>query len=72
MGEGEPTLYSGLGELIDKIKEISDVPVAVITNSSLLADSAVQNALLNADIVLPSMDAYDEKRSAKSTARIFP
>ncbi len=65
VGEGEPTLYSGLGELIDKIKEISDVPVAVITNSSLLADSAVQNALLNADIVLPSMDAYDEKTFRK-------
>ncbi len=65
VGEGEPTLYSGLDELIKKIKKISDVPVAVITNGSLLADSAVQNALQNADIVLPSMDAYDENTFRK-------
>lgn len=65
VGEGEPTLYSGLGELIDRIKEISEVPVAVITNGSLLSESSVQNALLNADIVLPSMDACDEKTFRK-------
>ena len=35
-GSGEPTLYSRIGELIDKIKKLTKVPVAVLTNGSLL------------------------------------
>jgi len=60
VGEGEPTLYLGLGELIHKTKLITKKPVAVITNGSLLYDSALQFELESADIVLPSLDAYDE------------
>ena len=60
VGEGEPTLYSRLGELIDQIKTIVDKPVAVITNSALLYEKDVQEALMKADIVLPSLDAYNE------------
>ena len=59
VGEGEPTLYLGLGELIEKIKRGTDKPVAVITNGALLYDQNVQAELMKADIVLPSMDAYD-------------
>lgn len=59
VGEGEPTLYLGLGDLIDKIKHRSDKPIAVITNGALLYDKNVQAELSKADIVLPSMDAYD-------------
>ena len=33
-GSGEPTLYSRLGELILGVKEITDIPVAVITNGT--------------------------------------
>lgn len=61
VGEGEPTLYSGLGELITELKKVTTVPVAVITNGSLLTRPEVQEALLHADIVLPSMDACNEK-----------
>lgn len=61
VGEGEPTLYSGLGELITELKKVTAVPVAVITNGSLLADQEVQENLMQADIVLPSMDACNEK-----------
>ena len=61
VGEGEPTLYSRLGELIDQIKTIVDKPVAVITNSALLYEKDVQEALMKADIVLPSLDAYNEE-----------
>jgi len=43
-GSGEPTLYSRLEELIFKIKEITDIPVAVLTNGSLLWLSEVRNA----------------------------
>jgi len=59
-GAGEPTLYSRMGELIAGLKRISDVPVAVITNGSLLGDPAVRKELLGADVVLPSLDAVFE------------
>jgi len=61
VGEGEPTLYLGLGELIDEIKKRTDKPVAVITNGALLYDSQLRSELGRADIVLPTMDAYDEE-----------
>jgi wyosine [tRNA(Phe)-imidazoG37] synthetase (radical SAM superfamily) len=60
VGEGEPTLYLGLGELIAGIKERTDKPVAVITNGALLCDSQVRTELSLADIILPTLDAYDE------------
>ena len=60
VGEGEPTLYLGLGELICKLKDITDKPIAVITNGALLSDKQVRKELMNADMVLPSVDACDE------------
>lgn len=56
-GSGEPTLFSRLDELIFKIKEITDIPVAVLTNGSLLWLPEVRYALKNADMVVPSLDA---------------
>jgi len=56
-GSGEPTLHSGIGEMIDAIKTMTDIPVAVITNGSLLFREDVRDDLLNADLVLPSLDA---------------
>ncbi len=58
-GSGEPTLNSQLGTLIDKVKQITDIPVAVITNGTLLADPAVRADCRKADVVLPSIDAGD-------------
>lgn len=65
VGEGEPTLYLGLGNLINEIKKKTDKPVAVITNGALLYDVVVQQELMQADIVLPSMDAFDENSFKK-------
>ncbi|MCD4826093.1 MAG: radical SAM protein [Phycisphaerae bacterium] len=59
-GSGEPTLYSRMGELIDQIKAMTDVPVAVLTNGGLLWDKAVRGQLANADLIVPSLDAGDE------------
>ncbi|GAG90670.1 unnamed protein product, partial [marine sediment metagenome] len=56
-GSGEPTLFSRLEELISKIKNITDIPVAVLTNGSLLWLPEVRNALKAADMVVPSLDA---------------
>jgi len=60
VGEGEPTLYKGLGELIRQVKQRTEKPVAVITNGALLYDKEVRKELGEADIVLPTLDAYDE------------
>jgi len=56
-GSGEPTLSPRLEELISKIKGITDIPVAVLTNGSLLWLPEVRNALKSADMVVPSLDA---------------
>jgi wyosine [tRNA(Phe)-imidazoG37] synthetase (radical SAM superfamily) len=58
-GSGEPTLYSRLDELIDRIKSMTDIPVAVLTNGSLLWQDEVQRQLAAADVVMPSLDAGD-------------
>ncbi len=60
-GSGEPTLYRGMGELIDGAKRLTGLPVAVITNSSLLWMEEVREELARADIVLPSLDAAIEE-----------
>jgi wyosine [tRNA(Phe)-imidazoG37] synthetase (radical SAM superfamily) len=56
-GSGEPTLHSKIGSVIKEIKAISSIPIAVITNGSLLFQKKVREDLLGADIVLPSLDA---------------
>ncbi len=65
VGEGEPTLYSRLGELLKGIKRFTEKPVAVITNSALMSDPQVRSELMAADIILPSIDAADEQTFKK-------
>jgi len=61
VGEGEPTLYNLTGELIEKIKRLFDKPVALITNGSLFYRKEVRQDCLPADIVMPTLDAWDEE-----------
>lgn len=61
VGSGETTLYKGLGWLIRETKKITDIPVAVITNGSLLYLDEVRDELLEADAVLPSLNAGSAK-----------
>ncbi len=56
-GSGEPTLNSDLGWFIAEIRKISAVPLAVLTNGTLLFRDDVRKDLLGADVVLPSLDA---------------
>jgi len=58
-GSGEPTLNLRIGELIEGIKSMTGIPVAVLTNGSLLWQDDVRAALMEADLVLPSLDAGD-------------
>ncbi len=60
-GSGEPTLHSRLGEIIDGIKQITDIPLAVLTNGTLLYRQDVRADCAKADVVLPSLDAGDEQ-----------
>jgi len=65
VGDGEPLLYADLGILIDELKLLTDKPIALITNGSLLFDGKVREDLKNADIILPSLDATDEEMFKK-------
>ncbi len=60
-GGGEPTLHSGIAEIIAGIKEITQTPVAVLTNGSLFCDVAVRRDCLAADVIMPSLDAGDQE-----------
>jgi wyosine [tRNA(Phe)-imidazoG37] synthetase (radical SAM superfamily) len=60
-GSGEPTLNLGLGRIISRIKEMSQIPVAVLTNGALLYLPEVRAELAAADIILPSLDAAREE-----------
>jgi len=60
-GSGEPTLNSDLGLIISEIKKMTGVPLAILTNGSLLTDEDVTDACMLADLVVPSLDAGDEE-----------
>jgi wyosine [tRNA(Phe)-imidazoG37] synthetase (radical SAM superfamily) len=60
-GSGEPTLHTGIGTMIRAVKEMTEIPVAVLTNGSLLYLPEVQVDLMAADAVLPTLDAGSEE-----------
>ena len=59
-GLGEATLFSRIGELISIVKTFTDIPIVVLTNGSLLWVPEVQDNIIEADIVIPSLDVGDE------------
>jgi wyosine [tRNA(Phe)-imidazoG37] synthetase (radical SAM superfamily) len=56
-GSGEPTLSRDLGRLIREIKKMTRIPVAILTNGTLLTRKDVRRDLAAADVVVPSLDA---------------
>jgi len=60
-GSGEPTLHSEIGKIIKAIKKMTSMPIAVITNGSLLFEKKLRNDLQNADLVVPSLDAVTDE-----------
>ncbi len=58
-GSGEPTLHPHLDLIIKEIKKIASIPVALITNGSLLFKEEVLEKVLKADVIIPSLDAPD-------------
>ena len=60
-GSGEPTLNSRIGDIIQFIKNnIPDIPIAVLTNGTLLYQKEVRNEILDANVILPSLDAASD------------
>ena len=57
VGNGEPLLFSGIGELVRRIKSSFSHPVAVITNGALFFRKDVRADLKSADVILPTLDA---------------
>jgi len=60
-GSGEPTLHASLGRMIREVKEATGLPVAVLTNGSLLYLADVRADLSPADAVMPTFDAGTEE-----------
>ncbi len=59
-GSGEPLLNLGVGRILPRLRELTDLPVAVLTNGALLYLPEVREALAAATVVLPSLDAARE------------
>ncbi len=60
VSNGEPTIDRNLGKSIIRVKRYG-IPVAVITNASLLWQEKVREDLMEADWVSVKIDASDEK-----------
>jgi wyosine [tRNA(Phe)-imidazoG37] synthetase (radical SAM superfamily) len=61
-GSGEPTLALNLGEVVSMAREVAGKPVGVLTNASLLGDTAVRHDLARADFVAAKLDAASDRR----------
>ena len=61
-GSGEPTLNSRIGDVVDLIKtQAPDIPIAVLTNGTLLFQKQTCDDIKDATVVIPSLDAATEK-----------
>lgn len=60
-GAGEPTLYSGIGQIISHVKtRYPQYKLALLTNGVLFTDPLVREVCLPCDVVLPSLDAVSQ------------
>ncbi len=60
-GSGEPTLNNRIGDTLQFIKHHKpNIPIAVLTNGTMLWDPDVRKSILDADVILPSLDAATE------------
>ncbi|MCP4373688.1 MAG: radical SAM protein [Deltaproteobacteria bacterium] len=65
-GSGEPTLNSTIREVIHFIKtQAFNIPVALLTNGTLLFQKKVREDIKDATVVIPSLDAITQKAFVK-------
>jgi wyosine [tRNA(Phe)-imidazoG37] synthetase (radical SAM superfamily) len=60
-GMGEPTLANNLIHAIRLIRNITNIPIAILTNSSLMNNKKVLESLCLLDFVVAKLDAPNEK-----------
>jgi wyosine [tRNA(Phe)-imidazoG37] synthetase (radical SAM superfamily) len=60
-GRGEPSLARNLGEAIKAVKELDIVPVAILTNASLINRADIRKSLHLADFVIVKLDTYSQE-----------
>ncbi len=60
-GSGDPTLHSCFGDIARRIREFTDVPLALLTNGGLFYQPEVRAECGALDLILPSLDAGDEE-----------
>ncbi len=59
-GSGEPTLHQRFGDVIRHVRELGDVPVALLSNGTLFFDPEVREAASAANLVKVSLSAWDQ------------
>ncbi len=60
-GSGEPTLNSEIRRMISRIKELTSIPLAILTNGTLLYQPRLREDLMEADLVIPSLDTVTQE-----------
>jgi len=62
-GSGEPTLNPDIGDIVDRVRllTIAEVPIVLLTNSSLLYRDEIRRKVAKFDVVVAKLDAGDEK-----------
>ncbi len=64
-GSGEPTMHPEIDLIVKKIKELTNIPIVLLTNGSKFYDENVRKKLLNVDFLVPSLDAGFENTYLK-------
>ena len=59
-GSGEPTLHSEIDQLISLIHEITDIPIALLTNGSLFWNEEIRSRVSGVDIIMPTLSTVSE------------
>jgi len=59
-GMGEPSLVNNLAKAIEIIQELTDLPIAILTNSTLLFKKEVRDILSTIDIIVAKLDASNQ------------
>jgi len=64
-GMGEPTLANNMDEAIKIIRELTDLPIAILTNSTLLCKKGIRDSLSRLDIIVAKLDVSNEEMFKK-------
>ncbi len=60
-GSGEPTLNSEIAQVIDFARQQTQLPLALLTNGSLLWREEVRREVRHLDLLIPSLDAATQE-----------